>query len=251
MEVLSPPRTRPLSGDYWFIHATDKKNQFILAFGTARRDIHVNGKSVKHPNYGVVFWGYLNGKKTVKIDDAFPLDFPPTKPFVFKQTKYGYLFEYQDTRLRFLESYAPDLEDKIVTNHIKNEYLVVKGKLFGKKFDGKSYVQKVEVNTPLKSWDWLRFQGESVGTMFRVLKKPVLFVGKKKYKVKITASDGRIKLKSDEVDLEAVPYAHHRILIRGLTMFRYDEFFVEVKGRVGNKEIHEFGMSEEARGIVF
>ncbi|MBR9680315.1 MAG: hypothetical protein GOU98_00650 [Candidatus Altiarchaeota archaeon] len=251
MEVLSPPRKKRLSGDYWFIHGNDKKNQFIFTFGTARRNIHVNGKSAQDPNYAALFWGYYDGEKIIKFEDSFPLDFPPTEPFVFKKTKAGYLFEYQDTRLRFLESYAPSVDGKILTNHIKNEYLVVKGKLFGKKFNGKSYVQKVEVNTPLKSWDWLRFQGETVGTMFHILKKPTLFFNKKSYKVNITASDGHIKLKSNEVDLEAVPYAHHRVLIRGLTVFKYDEFFVEVKGTIGKKEIHEFGMSEEARGIVF
>lgn|GEM_PF-4338151 len=253
MEVLSPPRKKPVSGDYWFIHGTSKKDQFILAFGTARTTpIRVNGHSVKSPNFGVVFWGVVDGEKKLAIDKAFPLEFPPKEPFKFDKKNKGYHFEFQDTKLTFADSYDKSLEASIYTNRISNKYLKVHGTLFGKRFKGRSYVQKVEVNTPLLSWDWLRFHGEkNIGTMFHIKGKPTLEFNGKKYKVDIEARDGMIKLTSSDVELLAMPYATHKIIIKEVTTLVYDEFFVHITGHVGRTEIDEFGMTEEARGIVF
>ncbi|MBR9689486.1 MAG: hypothetical protein GOV01_01135 [Candidatus Altiarchaeota archaeon] len=253
MKIMSGPNLFPQLKNYWFIYGTEGKKQFVFMWGTVRGFLKINDKQVQSPDYFVVFWGYDPKKgKIVKIDDLMNLSFPPKEPFEFKFEDGKYFLNHEDTELVFGKDYAPPLVDgiwKIVK--WKNEYKVVSGKLFGKKFLGKAYVQKVEARAPFTPWNWLRFQGKNIGDLFQIIpKKSQLIFNGVKYPVEVSAKDGFLHLTSDKVDLKTTPYEDYTVNFSGIGKFRYTEFLVEVKGVVDGTIVEEYGMVEEARGIV-
>ncbi|MBR9681911.1 MAG: hypothetical protein GOV00_03895 [Candidatus Altiarchaeota archaeon] len=253
MEMMNKPNLLPHVKNYWFIYGNEGPRQFLFMWGTQKGILKVNGHKVSYPDYFVVFWGYDPKEgKLVKIDQPMKLDFPPKGPFDFKFSDNKYFLKYGDTNLIFDKFYAEDDNDgvwKLAKWH--NEYRHFSGKLFGKSISGKAYVQKVEAKSPFSSWNWLRFQGKDVGTLFQLLpKKTSLKFNGVIYPVKVSSDNGKLHLQSDKVDLKTTPYETFTVNFSGLGKFRYTEFLVEIEGTVDGKKVHEFGLVEEARGLI-
>ncbi len=252
VELLEPPRRRPLAADCWYVHGCSREHQFILCFGTARRPGSFNGRSVRHPRYGVLLWGAIGQEKFVSIEESLKPGFPPASPFTFDRYRSGYVLRHGRTELVFSREFQPAAEGRVLTTRLRSEYREVRGKLEGHGFRGRALLQRARVNGPLASWDRLRFSGRHEGGFFRLPRQErvELLLDGQAYGVSLRAFDGHHFLFSDEVRLRATPYARHHILLRGLGKLHCAQYLVRVEGKVGGKTIKALGTSELARGFV-
>lgn len=254
MEILSPPTLVPIFKNYWFIYGNEGPKQFFFMFGTAMFPfLKCNGYSGNYPNYAVVFWGYDPKEgKTVKLDTSMHLKFPFEEPFRFVKDNGNFLLQYDDTDLTFGKDYKDPYTGTFGGfARMNNEYREVKGKLFGKKFNGRSYFQKVESWAPFfPSWDWMRFHGKGVCDLFNVhgLFKTVLHFNKEDFPVKVDSDDGALQVYSDDVDLRTEPYEDHLVTFKWLLpKFKYKQHLVKVEGKIGKTKVKDYGLVEEAR----
>lgn len=254
MEILSPPNLKPSIKNYWFMYGTEGAKQFFFMFGTAKMPLlKCNGNSGAYPDYAVVFWGYdPKHGKTVKMDTSMKLKFPFRKPFLYKQEGKNFVFEYDDTSLKFGKEYMPNARSRFKSfADINTEYRETKGKLFGRRFNGRAYFQKVETWAPFfPSWDWFRFHNKHVFDVFNVpgIHKPVASFDGKQFPVRVEADSGKLRVFSGELDLRTEPYEGYTVDFKWLLpRFMYRQHLVKVEGKVGKTKVSDYGMVEEAR----
>lgn len=255
MEILSPPNLIPTVKNYWFFYGNDGPFQFVFAYGTTVNFMRGKGLTGTYPNYGVLFWGHHPKEgKMVRLETSAKVPFPPESGlFSLTEQDGALVLEHADSRLEFGGEYAPGAEGIFLrSSRFNNQFRETKGKLFGKRFKGKGYIQKVEVMSPFSSWDWLRFHGKSWGEGYQIsrIRKPTLYFNGETYPVDMEAVDGVQKFTGDGVDLRTEPYADYSVIFRGLGRFRYTEFFVKVEGKVDGQRVSDYGMVEEARGFI-
>lgn len=255
MDILSPPNRFPTVKNYWFFHGNDGPFQFVLAFGTTVNYMQGKGLTGTYPNYGVLLWGHHPKLgKVVKMETSTKLSFPfESDLFSLKQEGNNFVFEHDDTSLVFGDQYAQGFDGHFLkSSRFNNQFRETKGKVFGKKFKGRSYIQKVEVASPFSSWDWLRFHSKHRGEGYQIMhvKKPVLYFNETKYPISITNKDGVMNLSGEEVDLQTEPYSDYTVVFKGLGRFRYTEFLVKINGKVNGQKVKDYGIVEEARGFI-
>ena len=188
----------PLFGkEYWFMKFTSdtgSKTQLLFMFGRSAGDVEINGKylenkklsSDKHHGY-VVSWAYDDKQKSI-VDDHSTIKISKTSIDVKNKSvfasfsgcfpKYNLNISKNDKEICSLKIIEPEnetLKFEICENYkaffgydLVNLYFDFKGKLFGKDFSGKCYVQKVVVVGPFIPWRWGRivFKNNSILTYF-------------------------------------------------------------------------------------
>ncbi len=188
----------PLFGkEYWFMKFTSdtgSKTQLLFMFGRSAGDVEINGKYLenkklsqdKHQGY-VVSWAYDDEQKSI-VDDQSTIKISKTSIDVKNKSifasfsgcfpEYNLNISKNDKEICSLKITEPEnetLKFEICENYkaffgydLVNLYFDFKGKLFGKDFSGKCYVQKVVVVGPFIPWRWGRivFKNNSILTYF-------------------------------------------------------------------------------------
>jgi hypothetical protein len=153
-----------------------------------------------------------------------------------------------------------------------NIYFDFAGKLLGKPFKGKCYVQKVILTSPFIPWNWGRFYMEDGGILdFFVVYSPFLptkvklftnihffdyKTGKTTYfkdvNIEKTTDDARWHIYGKDYSLFAKVYSSHPFTFRGLGKFTYMEYFSEALDLTINGKEHGkgSGIIEDAYGFV-
>ncbi len=300
----------PLGKEYWFLHFTDPKsgNQLIVTFGRANMTMDINrvkvkgsGNSSSPANCAAVIWLYDGSKKlllnsavkTTLVKDARGNELS----FRGKQSEFAISGKYPNYDLEFTErgqkkahrngvSIGLKLEkpekgipyemQNLLANKIGyglvNIYFDFKGKMLGRDFSGKCYVQKVIITSPFLPWNWGRFYFADGGIFeffalyyplipgkFRLFSNAHYFDFKanrtlrfKDLKIEKTPDGGRWHVYGKNYSLFAKAYSSHPFTMRGFGEFKYLEFLSEavdfsVKGRDRGKG---FGFLEDAFGFV-
>ena len=177
-----------------FTSDTGSKTQLLFMFGRSAGDVEINGKYLenkklsqdKHQGY-VVSWAYDDEQKSI-VDDQSTIKISKTSIDVKNKSifasfsgcfpEYNLNISKNDKEICSLKITEPEnetLKFEICENYkaffgydLVNLYFDFKGKLFGKDFSGKCYVQKVVVVGPFIPWRWGRivFKNNSILTYF-------------------------------------------------------------------------------------
>ena len=305
----------PIFGkEYWFMKFTSdtgSKTQLLFMFGRSAGDMVINGKYLvnkrlstdKRSGY-VVSWAYDEEQKSI-IDDQSTIKISKNSIDVKNKSifacfsgsfpKYDLNISKNDEEICSLKITEPEdqaLKFEICENYkaffgyeLVNLYFDFKGKLFGKDFSGKCYVQKVVVVGPFIPWRWGRivFKNNSILTYFI----PNLELMGLEYRIDPSFayydSVSKKNYRYTDVDVYAFPcaddhmrwivtgnknnlficmksYGHEVFTFRKLSNFTYIEYLVEVIDFsliIDGKKIDlmdvggGFGMVEDTGGYVF
>ncbi len=299
----------PTGKEYWFMKFVSTKpkdkRQLLVMFGDSSGTLKINQKKIscregkKRKNGYVTAWDY-DDKKDLILEGGGSISINPNKIIASdKQNKVNYNGSFPDYFLKLSKKNKEIANLKMTkpknnsnsfefNNQFKsfagfaliNLYFDFTGRLNGKKFSGKSFVQKVVVVGPFVPWYWGRivFSNGSILTYFEprieisilnhklssvltfydnTKDKQYIFkdlnikrFGEKNPRWIITADKGKvfISLKS---------YSSHKFIFEKISSFTYKEYLSEVTdifiedcdidtSKLGSG----FGLVEDARGYV-
>lgn len=253
MKITDENTLWPGVKNYHFIYGNDGPAQFVLTWGTTGYPFKVHDKSARTPNTAVLLWGFhpKTGKK-VLLKEAGKMEVSPEGKVKYGQKGEGFFMEYDDTKIDFGRQYrSPRMFAPAGLPVGTNEYRKFSGKLFGHAVKGKGLLQLYKVGFPFASWDWVRFNEPEDCEIFRILNMSTKFdFGGRQHQAVLSAKAGRLHLKGNDVDIHTEPYAREDVFMTGLGKFRYTEFFVKLKGRIGSTRLDTYGIVEEARGFI-
>ncbi|MEK6954833.1 MAG: hypothetical protein AABX01_07515 [Candidatus Micrarchaeota archaeon] len=291
----------PLGKEYWFLHFTDpnSKKQLVVTFGRAQSQMDINRLKIKGNvdlkgmECAAVIWLFdgkkkvlLNSREYIKLEKGSEqnslgfsskstnFDFHgkyPSYEMDFKGGKNQFALKITKSRkgkpFEILNSFSPTIGMGLV-----NLFFDFEGKMLGKPFSGKCYVQKVILTSPFIPWNWGRFYFEDGGIFeFFAVYTPIL-PGKLKlfthahyfdYHTNKTHNYPDVNIEKtpdglhwhvfgDKYSLYAKSYSSHPFTFKGHGEFKYLEYFAEavdlmVNGKVRGKGA---GILEDAVGFV-
>ena len=266
----------PFTGkEYWFTHfASDEDDsQLVLTFGRSDRKTEVNKKKASKEKVAAFSWAHA-GKKKKLFEGAFKLENSEgrlkTGKFEFKGKHPEYelsigkktRLKLKSTRKEVVNEFAGPLGVGFI-----NLFAEATGKLEGRGFKGRGYLQKVVAVTPFVPWKWVRvsFPGGKALDFFAP-RIPVAgyefkstayyFNGKKRVKLGKASLQklhgGRWLLSGEKFSAYLRAYAFKPFVLKGFGEFHYDEYFVEcLDFNHGEKELGRgIGIVENAYGLI-
>jgi hypothetical protein len=266
----------PFAGkEYWFMHfaSEENKSQLVLTFGRSDRKTEVNKRKASREKVAAFSWAHT-GKKVKLFEGAFKLENSEgrlkTRKFAFKGKHPQYelsigkktRLKLKSTRKEVVSEFAGPLGVGFI-----NLFAEATGKLEGKKFEGRGYLQKVVAVTPFVPWKWVRVSfPKNKALDFFAPRIPVAeyefkstayyFDGKKRVNLGKASLKklygGRWLLSGEKFNAYLRAYAFKPFVLRGFGEFHYDEYFVACPDfNYGEKEAGRgIGIVEDAYGLI-